>query len=149
MPEKENKTLIGIGVMVMKDGKVLLGKRKSSHGAGEYAFPGGHLEYMESFEQCARREIAEECGIKVGEISFQCLTNMRQYAPRHYMHVGLLTSWISGEPATLEPDRCEGWDWYGLDHLPAPLYEPSSIQIETYRNGLVYRDASDAGIVGL
>lgn len=47
---------VGIGVMIFKDGKVLLGKRKGSHGDGEYSFPGGHLNYMESFEDCAQRE---------------------------------------------------------------------------------------------
>ena len=39
----------GIAVMIMKDGKVLLGKRKGAHGAGEFAFPGGKLEWGESF----------------------------------------------------------------------------------------------------
>ncbi len=66
---------VGVGVMILKEGKVLLGKRKGSHGAGEYSFPGGHLEYMESFEDCARREIEEECGIKVKNLRFQYLTN--------------------------------------------------------------------------
>ncbi len=53
----EQRPRVGIGVMVMKDGKVLLGKRKGSHGAGEYAWPGGHMEYMESFEDVAKREV--------------------------------------------------------------------------------------------
>ena len=34
----------GIAVMIMKDDKVLLGKRKGARGAGDYAFPGGKLE---------------------------------------------------------------------------------------------------------
>ncbi len=45
----ENRLKVGIGVMVVKDGHVLIGKRVSSHGEGEYCFPGGHMEYMESF----------------------------------------------------------------------------------------------------
>ncbi len=65
------KPKVGIGVMILKDGKVLLGKRKGSHGAGQYAFPGGHLEYMESFEDCARRETREECGIEIQNIPVQ------------------------------------------------------------------------------
>ena len=50
MENPQPQTRVGIGVIILKDGKVLLGKRKGSHGAGEYAFPGGHLEYMESFD---------------------------------------------------------------------------------------------------
>jgi 8-oxo-dGTP diphosphatase len=44
-----NLPKVGIGVVVVKEGKILLGKRKGSHGNGEYAGPGGHLEYLESF----------------------------------------------------------------------------------------------------
>ena len=62
---------VGVGVMILKDEKVLLGKRKGSHGAGEYAFPGGHLEYLESFSTCAQREVMEECGIEIDQIRFQ------------------------------------------------------------------------------
>jgi ADP-ribose pyrophosphatase YjhB (NUDIX family) len=40
--EEKKYALVGIGVMVMdKEGKVLLGLRHSSHGAGEWSFPGG------------------------------------------------------------------------------------------------------------
>lgn len=61
-----DKINVGVGVMIFdKDGMILLGKRKGSHGAGEYSFPGGHLEYGESFEECAKREVMEECGIEI------------------------------------------------------------------------------------
>ena len=51
---------VGVGVAVVKDGKVLLGKRKNAHGEGTWSFPGGHLEYKESWEDCAIRETLEE-----------------------------------------------------------------------------------------
>ena len=38
--------------------------RKSKLGLGDYALPGGHLEYGESFEACATRELLEETGIE-------------------------------------------------------------------------------------
>src|SRR4051812_15075215 len=113
---------VGIGIMILKEGKILLGKRKNAHGSGEYAFPGGHLEYMESFEDCALREIAEECGISVGNIRFQYLANIKYYTPKHYVHVGLLADHISGEPKVLEPNKCESWDWFALDKLPTPMF---------------------------
>lgn len=119
----EDKPKVGVGVLILKDGMVLLTKRKGAHGAGEYAFPGGHLEYMESFENCAKREVKEECGIEIKNIKFQYLANVTKYAPRHYVHIGLIAEWKSGEPKLLEPEKAEEWGWYDLDNLPQPLFE--------------------------
>src|SRR6185295_3357398 len=118
----ERQPKVGVGVMVLKEGRVLLSKRRGSHGAGEYSFPGGHLEYLESFEQCARREIAEECGIEVHNLRFQLLANTKVYAPKHYVHVGLIADWLAGEPKVLEPDKAESWGWYALEALPQPMF---------------------------
>ena len=134
----ENHPKVGIGVMIVREGKVLLGKRKGSHGQGEYSFPGGHLEYMESIEGCAERETLEECGIRIRNVRFQFLSNVTKYAPKHYVHIGMLADWESGEPAVLEKDRCESWDWYPLDSLPQPIFEMCRQGIESYRNGKVY-----------
>ena len=142
--EEQNKPKVGIGVMIMKDGKVLLGKRKGSHGEGEYAFPGGHLEYMESFAECAKRETKEECGIEIKNIRFQLLANLIKYAPKHYVHIGLLAEWESGDPQVLEPKKSEYWDWYELDNLPQPLFEPGAMAIDSYKTGRSYYD-SDIG----
>ena len=126
---------VGIGVMIFKDGKILLGKRKGSHGAGEYAFPGGHLEYMESFADCARRETREECGLEIKNIHFQFLANVKKYAPKHYVHIGLIVDWASGEPEVIEPNKLESWDWYDLDNMPQPLFEFCKISIQNYLDG--------------
>lgn len=139
--EEQNKPKVGIGIMILKDGKVLLGKRKGSHGEGEYSFPGGHLEYMESFEDCARREIAEECGIEVKNIRFQLLANVLTYAPKHYVHIGMIADYVSGEPKVLEPEKCESWDWYSMDDLPQPLFEMCQQGIDCYKTGENYIDS--------
>lgn len=126
---------------MVKDGRlILLGKRKAAHGAGEYALPGGHLELGESFEDCALRELAEEAGpqIKVKNVSFLCLTNLRRYTPKHYADIGILMEWQSGEPIVMEPDKKEDWQWYALDDLPTPLFGCTYNYIEAYRAGKVY-----------
>lgn len=115
--------------MILKNGKILLGKRKGSHSEGQFAFPGGHLEYMEGFAECARREILEECGIEIENIRFQFLANVSKYASKHYVHVGLIAEWKSGDPKVLEADKCELWNWYDLINLPKPLFEMCRLSI--------------------
>jgi 8-oxo-dGTP diphosphatase len=45
---------VGVGVIIIKNNKVLLLKRKASHGIGTWAFVGGHLEFNETLEECAK-----------------------------------------------------------------------------------------------
>ena len=136
----EQRPKIGVGIMVIKDDKILFSKRKSSHGEGEFAFPGGHLEYMESFKDCANREITEECGIKIKNIKFKFLANVKKYAPKHYVHIGLIVDWESGEPKILEPNKQESWDWYELEKLPQPLFHMCELVIDSYKTGKNYYD---------
>lgn len=123
------RPLVGISVLVMKEGKLLLGKRKGSHGAGEYACPGGHLEHLESFQACAAREVLEETGIEIGALLFLRVLNSVEYAPKHYVDLAFVAEWRSGEPEVREPDKVERWDWYALDDMPSPLFAmlPSAI----------------------
>ncbi len=134
----QNYPKVGVGVMIFKDGKVLLTMRKGSHGAGTYSFPGGHLEYMESFEDCAVRETKEECGIEIKNIRFLFVTNVKKYAPKHYVHIGLSAEWKSGEPRVMEPAKAEEWNWYGLDNIPVPLFEFSRLSFDAYKTGRFY-----------
>jgi len=137
-----DRPLVGVGVLVMKDGKLLLGRRRNAHGAGEYASPGGHLEHLESFDACARREVREETGLELGEIRFLRLLNTTQYAPRHYVDVSLVAEWKSGEPQVLEPQKVERWDWYALDALPSPLFGVLHSSVEALRTGRRFWDAA-------
>lgn len=136
----DQKPKVGIGVMILKDGKVLLHKRKGSFGSGEYAFPGGHLEYMESPKECAERETKEECGVEIANIRFQFAANIRKYAPRHYIHIGVVADWKSGEPENLEPEKGGEWEWYNLDKLPQPIFEMSKLGIDSMMTGKKYFD---------
>lgn len=131
---------VGIGIFLIKGDSILLGRRKVSHGIGEYALPGGHLELQESFEDCVLRELAEEVGpsIKVKGIQLLCITNMRKYAPKHYVDIGMFAEWVSGEPKVMEPEKKESWQWYRLDKLPEPLFGCTSNFVTAYKTGKVY-----------
>jgi 8-oxo-dGTP diphosphatase len=132
---------VGLGVMVLNvEGKVLLGRRSGSHGAGEHAFPGGLLEHMESFEDGIRRELREEAGIEVTDICFLCVFNFRAFAPKHHVGLGFTARLAAGEPQVREPDKCSGWGWYALDALPEPLFAASSTMIEAWKTGRTYFD---------
>lgn len=136
----DNRPKVGVGIMIMKGAKVLLGKRKGAHGAGEYAFPGGHLKHLESFVDCARRETMEECGIEIRNIRFQYLANVIKYAPKHYIHIGLIAAWQSGEAEVREKDKAENWSWYNLGELPEPLFEMCKLAVDSYKNSQTYFD---------
>ncbi len=131
---------VGIGVLIFKDKKILVGRRIGSHGAGDYSFPGGHLEYMESFEDCARRETREECGVEIKNIRFLSLANLDWYAPKHYVDIGIVADWAFGEPQNLEPEKICGWQWYDINALPDPLFGPAQLKIDAYRHGRHYWD---------
>jgi 8-oxo-dGTP diphosphatase len=137
----ELRPLVGVGVTILRDRTVLLGRRRGSHGAGEYSTPGGHLDHLESFEQCARRETREECGLEIAEVRFQFVANVTTYAPRHYVHIGLLADWVSGEPRVLEPEKCDGWAWWPLDAPPGPLFEMTRLALDALRTGMTSFDA--------
>jgi 8-oxo-dGTP diphosphatase len=140
MPPEETRPRVGVGVMVLKDGKVLLGKRKGSHGAGEYAYPGGHLEHGERFADCAAREVFEETGLQIGPIRFIRILNTNQYLPRHYIDIAFAADWVSGEPHVREPDKVERWDWYDPEHLPSPLFGTVASAFEALRSGRTFWD---------
>jgi mutator protein MutT len=57
--------LVGVGVIIIGQGKILLEKRKNEPGRGQWSIPGGLVELGESVEQTAIREVKEETGLEV------------------------------------------------------------------------------------
>jgi len=116
---------IGVGVIIRKENKFLLGKRKGNHGGGYWAFPGGHLEMNESIEECAEREVMEETGLTVRNFKKLTFTNdIFLETQKHYVTLFVVTDYQGGEVKIMEPDKCEGWGWFSLDNLPEPLFLP-------------------------
>lgn len=136
---------VGIGVMIVRDGKVLLGRRHGDpakadselHGEGTWTMPGGKLEVGESFEKCAAREVYEETGMRVGKAKVICINNDKN-EHAHFVTVGMLAEDFEGEPEVREPDEITEWRWFDLNNLPEPVFFCSAKVIENYRKGIFY-----------
>lgn len=116
---------VGVGVFVWKDGKFLMGKRRGSHGHDTWSIPGGHLEFGESWETGAKREVLEESGMVITNVRFLAATNdIFADDGKHYVTIWVFSDWESGQPRITEPDKWIEHRWETFQTLPAPLFEP-------------------------
>lgn len=130
---------VGVGLLILKDDKILLGKRKNALGAGQWGSTGGHVEYGETLQDAIMRELAEEAGITVKNVRFLCVSDFLTHMPeRHYVDVGFVGEWESGEPQLLEPHKCAGWEWVDKDDLPDNLFGVMGAYLEAYETGKQY-----------
>lgn len=116
---------VGVGVFVIRGGKFIIGKRKGSHGAGTWALTGGHMEFGESIEDTARREVMEEAGVKIKNIRYVGMTNDAEgykNKGRHYVNLYVVADWASGEPRETEPDKFVNIHWCDFETLPTPRF---------------------------
>ena len=132
MSHREN---IGVCIIVLgKDKKqVLLGKRLNSFRAGMYGAPGGRLELKESLEECCKRELAEETSIKSKNLKYVGVVRELQET-LNFIHFVFCCDEFEGIPNTVEPDKCEGWEWYDINNLPANLLPGHKAGIDIFLN---------------
>ena len=110
----------GTNILVVREGKLLLGKRKNKDGNGDgtWGLPGGHLEINENMQHAAARELLEETGLVSDSFVFANVVNNPE-GEKHYIQIGFSAQNTKGEPKLMEPDKCEGWQWFDLNELPA------------------------------
>lgn len=118
---------VGVAAILQRDsGAILMGRRKGSHGAGTWSFPGGHLEIGESIYECASRELLEETGLIITPERFRKITftnDVFENEGKHYitLYVGTIVSdFLNAE--VREPTKCDGWLWH--TQAPSPLFLP-------------------------
>lgn len=137
----KNRPRVGIGVVIVnKEGKVLIGKRKGSH-APFYSIPGGHLEEGETFEEAAIKEIREETSLEIRDLKVFCISNNLetwQNEGKHYISVCLITHDFAGTPKVNEPEKCDGWYWVDPEELPQPHFDASEMAIQCYLDDKFY-----------
>ena len=104
-PERYNTGYnIGVGGAVVRDGKLLLVRRKSRRGRGNWQCPGGFVEVNESIEETAVREVEEESGVKSEVIGLLGMRNLYAEENGNSTYMVMLMRPLEGEP---EPDAQE------------------------------------------
>ncbi|MEO6892179.1 MAG: NUDIX domain-containing protein [Ktedonobacteraceae bacterium] len=116
---------IGVGVIIRKGDQVLLMKRQNAHGAGTWSMPGGHLEYGESPHECAIREVGEEVGVVISDLTFCTITNdIFEAEGKHYVTIWIESRYVSGEARVNSVREMSAVGWFSWDALPTPRFLP-------------------------
>lgn len=116
---------VGVGVILRKEDKVLVGKRIGMLGFGTWGFPGGKLEFGESLAACVNREVFEETGVTVKNISYGPYTNdIFAKEEKQFVTLFVIADYKSGKVRVMEPEKCEEWRWVPWNDLPQPLFLP-------------------------
>lgn len=69
---QNKKPRVGSAVLVEHEGKFLLGKRNKTNAFGKWIIPGGGVDFGETIQEAAIREIKEETNLDVELTSFIC-----------------------------------------------------------------------------
>jgi len=113
---------VGVGLVVTRQGRILLYRRVNAPEAGFWNIVGGKVDAMEPAANAARREAEEETGLKIGRIDFLCVTEQIIEADaQHWVSLIYRCEDFTGEATLTEPDKLSEMGWFALDALPHPL----------------------------
>ncbi len=93
-----------VSALVIRDGSVLLVKRRDEPSRGLWSPPGGSLELGETIGAAAAREAYEETGVvvrplRVADVRDVILRDEMGRVRWHYVLFGVLCEFVSGEPS--------------------------------------------------
>jgi ADP-ribose pyrophosphatase YjhB (NUDIX family) len=110
---------VGCGAAILRDGRLLLVKRRRPPEAGCWNLPGGKVDFGERVADAVRREIAEELGIGIS--LGRSLGHVEMIVDGQHWVSPIYAAVATGEPVNAEPDKHAAILWADLDAPPAPL----------------------------
>ncbi len=120
MPDRAARPVLCVSTAVVRDGRVLVAARPSAPMAALYSLPGGKVEFGETLEQAALRELAEEVGVTadiVGFAGFAEIIRADAGRPMHAVVCAFAGRWREGEPRP--GPEADDPRWVGLAELAA------------------------------
>ena len=119
---------LGVGGAVVDDGRLLLVRRASRRGRGNWQIPGGFVEQNETMELAVVREVEEEAGVTATVQGVLGIRNRYDEEGGNSTYVVMLLSPKPGEPTPdmAEVDRAE---YFSLEEIQA-LEQISPINVE-------------------
>ena len=114
-------------ILIRKQNSILLIQRSGDPFKGKWAFPGGFIELDESLETSCQRELEEETGLKVKE-----LTQFKAYGavdrdPRGRTISVVFYSFQEEETVPVAGDDAANAQWFSLDQLPELAFDHQQI----------------------
>lgn len=100
-------------ILVHKGDKILLAHH-AERNTDVYTCLAGFMEHGENIEECAKREVMEECGIVIGNIRY---TASQHWPYPDQLMIALHGDWIIGE-LKLQKEEIEDAQWFSLNELP-------------------------------
>ncbi|MGC7096782.1 NUDIX hydrolase [Amycolatopsis lurida] len=136
MPDGQH-TIIDAHVLLIRDGEVLLTRRRGSYGDGMWHLPSGKLDPGESLPAAAVREALEEVGVHINPDDLQHVHTLHVTGSGQKPRLGIFFAthhWV-GEPHNREPDKCSAVEWFPLDALPDDVIPYPLAGIRAYLDG--------------
>ena len=134
-PERYNTRYnLGVGGAVVKDGKLLLVRRASRRGRGNWQIPGGFVEQDETMEQAVVREVQEEAGVTARVQGVLGIRNRYDPDSDNSTYVILALSPVEGEP-TPDEHEVDMAGYFSLEEIDA-LEQVPPINREVARRAL-------------
>ncbi len=117
---EQDERLLGVGVIIIKNKKILMGHRLTNYEDPCWAFPGGKVESRETIMEAAIREAKEEADIEIANI--RPVTFFDDVLKgRHILSFIVQADIVSGDPKIMEPEKCTEWKWFTLEEIPENL----------------------------
>ncbi len=110
-----DRPIVGVGVVVWRDDRVLLIRRGKPPRAGQWSLPGGAQELGETVAETARREVREETGLTLAALELLTVVDLIEPAPEpdpfiyHYTLIDFVAEAAPGEAVAAGDAAAVAW----------------------------------------